>query len=79
MDTDAFRFREETFRNGMPPHGGFAIGRERITACFLGNAAATFAILAMLSVSPAVNASICGNSVWYVSVFVIVLITLAGF
>ena len=27
MDTDAFRFREETFRNGMPPHGGFAIGR----------------------------------------------------
>ena len=36
MDTDAFRFREETFRNGMPPHGGFAIGLERITACFLG-------------------------------------------
>ena len=35
-DTDAFRFREETFRNGMPPHGGFAIGLERITACFLG-------------------------------------------
>ena len=21
---------------GMPPHGGFAIGLERITACFLG-------------------------------------------
>ena len=36
MDTDAFRFREDTFRNGMPPHGGFAIGLERITACFLG-------------------------------------------
>ena len=36
MDTDAFRFIEETFRNGMPPHGGFAIGLERITACFLG-------------------------------------------
>ena len=36
MDTDAFRFREETFRNGMPPHGGFASGMERITACFLG-------------------------------------------
>ncbi len=35
-DTDAFRFIEETFRNGMPPHGGFAIGLERITACFLG-------------------------------------------
>ena len=36
MDTDAFRFIEETFHNGMPPHGGFAIGLERITACFLG-------------------------------------------
>ena len=36
MDTDAFRVIEETFRNGMPPHGGFAIGLERITACFLG-------------------------------------------
>jgi len=23
-------------RDGMPPHGGFAIGLERITACFLG-------------------------------------------
>ncbi len=23
-------------RGGMPPHGGFAIGLERITACFLG-------------------------------------------
>ena len=22
--------------HGMPPHGGFAIGLERITACFLG-------------------------------------------
>ena len=36
MDTDAFRFYLDTFRNGMPPHGGFAIGLERITACFLG-------------------------------------------
>ena len=23
-------------RDGMPPYGGFAIGLERITACFLG-------------------------------------------
>ena len=36
MDTDAFQVIEDTFRNGMPPHGGFAIGLERITACFLG-------------------------------------------
>ncbi len=34
--TRAFRFYLDTFRNGMPPHGGFAIGLERITACFLG-------------------------------------------
>jgi nondiscriminating aspartyl-tRNA synthetase len=36
MNPDAFRFYLDTFRNGMPPHGGFAIGLERITACFLG-------------------------------------------
>ena len=30
MDTDAFRFYLDTFRNGMPPHGGFAIGLEQI-------------------------------------------------
>ena len=36
MNPDAFHVIEETFRNGMPPHGGFAIGLERITACFLG-------------------------------------------
>ena len=36
MDTDAFHFYLDTFKNGMPPHGGFAIGLERITACFLG-------------------------------------------
>ncbi len=35
MNPDAFRFYLDTFRNGMPPHGGFAIGLERITACFL--------------------------------------------
>ena len=28
--------RAERRRDGMPPHGGFAIGLERITACFLG-------------------------------------------
>ena len=28
--------RERRERDGMPPHGGFAIGLERITACFLG-------------------------------------------
>lgn len=36
MNPDAFHFYLDTFRNGMPPHGGFAIGLERITACFLG-------------------------------------------
>ena len=36
MNPDNFRFYLDTFKNGMPPHGGFAIGLERITACFLG-------------------------------------------
>lgn len=36
MNPDCFRFYLDTFKNGMPPHGGFAIGLERITACFLG-------------------------------------------
>ncbi len=35
MDPNNFHFYLNTFRNGMPPHGGFAIGLERITACFL--------------------------------------------
>ena len=35
MNPDLFKFYLDTFRNGMPPHGGFAIGLERITACFL--------------------------------------------
>lgn len=35
MNPDSFRFYLDTFKNGMPPHGGFAIGLERITACFL--------------------------------------------
>ena len=33
---EAERRAESAERNGMPPHGGFAIGLERITACFLG-------------------------------------------
>lgn len=36
MNPDNFRFYLDTFRNGMPPHGGFAIGLERITSCILG-------------------------------------------
>ena len=35
MNPDNFKFYLDTFKNGMPPHGGFAIGLERITACFL--------------------------------------------
>ena len=33
---EAQRGAERESRDGMPPHGGFAIGLERITACFLG-------------------------------------------
>jgi nondiscriminating aspartyl-tRNA synthetase len=36
MNPDNFKFYLDTFRNGMPPHGGFAIGLERLTAFFLG-------------------------------------------
>lgn len=36
MNPDNFKFYLETFRNGMPPHGGFAIGLERIMSGFLG-------------------------------------------
>lgn len=36
MNPENFQFYLDTFKNGMPPHGGFAIGLERITACFLG-------------------------------------------
>lgn len=35
MNPDNFKFYMDTFRNGMPPHGGFAIGLERLTACLL--------------------------------------------
>ena len=36
MDPDKFRAYLEVFKYGMPPHGGFAIGAERITALLLG-------------------------------------------
>lgn len=36
MNPENFKFYLDTFHNGMPPHGGFAIGLERITSCFLG-------------------------------------------
>ena len=31
LDLEAFKFYLDTFKYGMPPHGGFAIGLERIT------------------------------------------------
>lgn len=36
MNPANFEFYLETFRSGMPPHGGFAIGLERLTAGILG-------------------------------------------
>ena len=36
MDPEAFRGYLEVFKYGMPPHGGFAIGAERLTALLLG-------------------------------------------
>ncbi len=36
MDPEAFADYIEVFRHGMPPHGGFAIGAERLTALLLG-------------------------------------------
>jgi nondiscriminating aspartyl-tRNA synthetase len=35
MDPEAFRGYLEVFKYGMPPHGGFAIGAERLTALLL--------------------------------------------
>jgi aspartyl/asparaginyl-tRNA synthetase len=35
MNLDNFGFYLETFRNGMPPHGGLAIGLERLTSGIL--------------------------------------------
>jgi nondiscriminating aspartyl-tRNA synthetase len=36
MDPEAFRGYLDVFRHGMPPHGGFAAGAERLTALLLG-------------------------------------------
>jgi nondiscriminating aspartyl-tRNA synthetase len=36
LDPNAFEFYLEVFKYGMPPHGGFAIGAERLTMQLLG-------------------------------------------
>ena len=36
MAPEAFGAYREAFKHGMPPHGGFAIGLERLTAKVLG-------------------------------------------
>ncbi|MFX8887340.1 amino acid--tRNA ligase-related protein, partial [Acinetobacter baumannii] len=36
MDPEAFQGYLEVFKYGMPPHGGFAIGAERLTQKLLG-------------------------------------------
>ncbi|HZW28814.1 MAG TPA: amino acid--tRNA ligase-related protein, partial [Trueperaceae bacterium] len=36
MDPEDFADYLEVFKHGMPPHGGFAIGAERLTALLLG-------------------------------------------
>lgn len=36
LNPDSLRGYSEVFRYGMPPHGGFAIGAERLTALLLG-------------------------------------------
>jgi nondiscriminating aspartyl-tRNA synthetase len=43
LDPEAFAGYLEVFRHGMPPHGGFAAGAERITALLLGIANVRFA------------------------------------
>ena len=43
MDPEAFSDYLEVFKHGMPPHGGFAIGAERLTALLLGIANVRFA------------------------------------
>jgi nondiscriminating aspartyl-tRNA synthetase len=35
MNPNSFKFYLDTFKNGMPPHGGLAIGLERLTAGIL--------------------------------------------
>ncbi len=36
LDPEKFRYYLQAFKYGMPPHGGFGIGLERLTAKFLG-------------------------------------------
>ncbi len=36
LDPEKFRFYLQAFKYGMPPHGGFGLGLERLTAKFLG-------------------------------------------
>lgn len=43
MNPEAFAGYLEVFKHGMPPHGGFAIGAERITALLLGISNVRFA------------------------------------
>ncbi len=43
LDPEAFSGYLEVFRHGMPPHGGFAIGAERLTALLLGTGNVRFA------------------------------------
>jgi len=43
MNPEAFAGYLEVFKHGMPPHGGFAIGAERLTALLLGISNVRFA------------------------------------
>ena len=43
MDPERFQGYLEVFKHGMPPHGGFAIGAERLTALLLGISNVRFA------------------------------------
>jgi nondiscriminating aspartyl-tRNA synthetase len=43
MNPEAFAGYLEVFKHGMPPHGGFAIGAERMTALLLGISNVRFA------------------------------------
>jgi nondiscriminating aspartyl-tRNA synthetase len=36
LDPHKFRFYLQAFKYGMPPHGGFGLGLERLTAKLLG-------------------------------------------